>query len=114
MTWIRAIGWGSLGLTLASVVAPDALGRAFGLGERRKLVRTLGMRDLVVGSGLVFASDPAPWLRARLASELFDTVFHGGGALAGKFNRRRALPIAVGAAAVAVLDYVLLCKLEQR
>lgn len=114
MTWTRAIGWASLGLTLASVVAPDALGKAFGLGERRKLIRALGARDLIVGSGLAFARNPAPWLRARFVSEVFDAVFHGGGALADVFNSRRALPIAAGAAAVAILDYVLLRKLQHR
>lgn len=113
ITWTRVIGWASFGLTLASIVIPDTLGRAFGLGERRKLVRALGMRDFVVGAGLVLANDPTPWLRARLASEVFDTVFHCGGALAGVFDRRRALPIAAGAAAVAVLDYFLIRKLQQ-
>lgn len=105
---VRAIGWGSMGFTLASVVAPRALGRAMGLGDRRGLVRVLGARDFVVGAGLAVAGDPTPWLRARLACEVGDAVLHGVGAVNGAFDRNRALTIAAGALALAGLEYVLL------
>ncbi len=105
---VRAIGWGSMGFTVASVVAPRALGRAMGLGDRRGLVRVLGARDFVVGAGLAVAGDPTPWLRARLACEVCDAVLHGVGALNGTFHRNRALTVAAGAVALAALEYVLL------
>ncbi|CAA9350633.1 MAG: hypothetical protein AVDCRST_MAG89-3111 [uncultured Gemmatimonadetes bacterium] len=105
---VRAIGWGSMGFTVASVVAPRALGRAMGLGDRRALVRVLGARDFVVGAGLAVAGDPTPWLRARLACEVCDAVLHGVGALNGTFHRKRALTIAAGAVALGALEYALL------
>jgi hypothetical protein len=105
---VRAIGWGSMGFTLASLVAPRELGRAMGLGERTGLVRALGARDLVVGAGLAGAADPAPWLRARLACDLFDAALHAGGAASGAFHRKRALTVAAGALALAALEYALL------
>lgn len=112
-TLARAAGWASLGLTVVSVLAPGVLGRAFGLGERRALVRALGARDLVVGAGLVFANDPRPWMRARLASELFDAVLHGAGGLTGHFDRRRALAVATAAVLIGGVDYVLLHALRR-
>jgi hypothetical protein len=106
----RAIGWGSLGFALASAVAPDRLGRALGIGERRVLARTLGARDLVIGIGLVAARDPAPWLRARLAADVADAALHVLGAESGAFARNRALVVGCAAAAVAALDVVLLVR----
>ncbi|CAA9363915.1 MAG: hypothetical protein AVDCRST_MAG68-4695 [uncultured Gemmatimonadetes bacterium] len=113
-TVVRAIGWGSMGFTVASLVAPRALGRAMGLGDRTRLVRALGARDLVVGAGLAGADDPAPWLRARLACELFDAVLHAGGAASGAFHRKRALTVAAGALALAGLEHALLDATEAR
>ena len=105
---VRAIGWGSMGFTLASVVAPRALGRAMGLGERVGLVRALGARDFVVGAGMAVAGDPTPWLRARLACDVGDAVLHAAGALNGSFHRKRALTIAAGALALVAVECVLL------
>ncbi|HEX8361821.1 MAG TPA: hypothetical protein VF613_17010 [Longimicrobium sp.] len=105
---VRAIGWGSMGFTLASLVAPRTLGHAMGLGDRTGLVRALGARDLVMGAGLAGANDPTPWLRARLACELFDAALHAAGAASGTFHRKRALTIAAGAIALAGLEYALL------
>lgn len=112
-TAARAIGWASLGFTAFSVVAPDAMGRLFGVGQRRGLVRALGGRDLAVGAGLVLARDPAPWLRARLVSDVADAALHAGGALAERFDPRRALTIAAGATALALLDAALLRRLPR-
>lgn len=105
---VRAIGWGSMGFTLASIVAPRALARAMGLGDRVGLVRALGARDFVVGAGMAVAGDPTPWLRARLASDVGDAVLHGVGALNGSFHRKRALTIAAGALALVAVEYALL------
>lgn len=104
----RAIGWSSIGFTVASVVAPRALARAMGHPERPGLVRALGARDLVIGAGLAMAADPLPWLRARLASDAGDAVLYAAGAATGRFHRGRALTIAVGATLLAGCDYALL------
>ncbi len=108
ITLVRALGWGSMGFTLASVVAPRGLAGAMGLGERTGLVRALGARDFVVGAGLAAAGDPAPWLRARLACEVCDALLHAGGAATGAFHRKRALTVAAGAVALGAFDYALL------
>ena len=104
----RAIGWSCLGFTVASVVAPRALARAMGHGERPGLVRALGARDLVIGAGLAVAADPTPWLRARLASEVGDAVLHAAGAATGRFHTGRALTITAGATLLAGIEVALL------
>lgn len=106
----RAIGCASICFALASFLAPGPLARILGYGERRRLVRALGARDLVVGLGLVTAEDLSPWLRARLASEAADTLLHAAGALTGAFDRKRAFGISVLAAAFAAVDSALIVR----
>ncbi|HEX8394131.1 MAG TPA: hypothetical protein VF665_17440, partial [Longimicrobium sp.] len=62
----RLLGWGSLGFAAASLAAPDFVARASGFGPRPELAVALGVRDLVIGAGLVVANDTLPWMRARL------------------------------------------------
>ena len=99
---------------LAAKTCARALGQALGIGERRTLIWALGARDLLVGAGLVLAPDPTPWLRTRFASELFDAVLLGTGVAAGRFDHRKGLTVAVSAATIAVLEYALLHRLQQR
>lgn len=112
--WARGIGWVSLGLAATAAVAPDLLGRAVGIGERRPLIRALGARDLIIGSGLVLAPDPGPWMRARLVSEIFDVALHGGVGLLAPFHRGRAVTVAGLAAVFALADWKILRSLQQR
>lgn len=106
--FVRVIGWASIGIGLAALVAPATLGRALGIGERRTLARVLGGRDLVLGLGLVTAGDPELWLRARLAADAGDAVLHTAGALSGHFRRGRSLATAGFATTAAAVDYALL------
>lgn len=109
----RTIGWGTLGLAVVAFVAPAALSRLLGYGERPRLVLALGVRDLAIGVGLVGADDVRPWLKARFVAEVADTVMHAAGAATGSFGRKRALAITAAAAAGAGLEYVLLRKLSR-
>ena len=78
MGWLRA----SVGLAL--MVAPGAPMRLAGTesptGAALLLMRTIGIRDLVLGLGTVSAarsndqSDPLRWVKATLASDALDTV----------------------------------------
>ena len=92
---VRAIGWVSLamGLTLA---APGPSARLFGLGTRPRLMCAIGVRDLVIGLGLLRHRRPATWLRLHALADLVDAAIVGGGLLAGRVARwRGALWVAV-------------------
>src|SRR5262245_31443278 len=50
----QLLGWFSIGLGLAEVLAPRALGRAIGVGENQTAtLRMMGARELVNGLGLL-------------------------------------------------------------
>jgi hypothetical protein len=58
----------SLVLGSASFIAPAAVGRVFGVGSSRRVLRTIGLVDLVLAPGLYFGRPQWPWLMARAAS----------------------------------------------
>jgi hypothetical protein len=108
----RILGWVSIGLGLAIVVAPGPLFKAFGLGDRPNLGRFLGARDLVIGTGLLLGQNTAAWCRARGIADALDVVLIVGGAAAGAFRRDRA-PIGVASgAAFSALSFWLARRLE--
>lgn len=99
----KGLGWFSIGLGLAGLVAPRALARACGMsGRETGVVRGYGAREVAAGVGLLKSMDPAPWLWARVAGDVLDL------ATVGVKSRRResgkmtvALAVLAG---VAVLD----------
>lgn len=110
----RGIGWVSVGAGLALVVAPAQTVRKFGMGERPNLGRFLGVRDLVIGAGLLSRSENlAPWLRARAVSDAADAALLVGGAASGAFPRARAMFGFVVASAFSVFGFILARRLEE-
>ncbi len=68
----RGLGWFSLGLGLAEVLAPAALCRATGLRGRETLVRVYGLRELAAGAAILASHDPTPWIWSRVAGDALD------------------------------------------
>src|SRR5215210_8123595 len=94
----RMLGWVSVGIGLAAVAAPGPLMKAIGLGDRPNLGRFIGVRDLVLGTGLLRGENTAAWCRARGVADALDVALIVGGAAAGAFRRDRA-PIGVATGA---------------
>lgn len=71
-----ALGWLSIGLGLAELVAPRRVARLIGADEDDPTTRTVlmgaGVRELVCGVGLLSQSRPAAWTWARVAGDVMD------------------------------------------
>jgi hypothetical protein len=95
----RPLGWFSIGLGVAELLAPRMLARASGMEGRERLVCLYGAREIVTGIGLLSATNPAPWLWARVGGDALDiaTVATGSGTKAAV-----ALTALAGVAAVDV------------
>jgi hypothetical protein len=112
-TLTRGIGWVSIGVGLALVVAPKRTVRAFGMGQRPSLGRFLGVRDLVVGVGLLCEHENlGPWLRARAVSDAGDATLLLAGAVSGIFPRGRAMLGFVVASAFSIFGFTLARQLD--
>jgi uncharacterized membrane protein len=103
----RALGWVSIGLGLAEILAPRQIGRAVGNPCRPGVTRLMGLREIATGAGLLASRRPSEWLWARLAGDFLDLALVGAGARRngnGHAGRRGAALIAL--AGVAALDAV--------
>ena len=94
----RIVGWVSIGVGLSAIAAPVPLMRAFGMGDRPKLGHFLGVRDLVLGAGILRGQNAGAWVRARGIADALDGALILGGAATGAFRWDRA-PIGLAAAA---------------
>jgi hypothetical protein len=98
----RGLGWFSLGLGAAELVAPGPMARWLGLQGKEGLIRFYGAREVAAGIG-AFAANPAPAMMARAAGDVVDL-----GTLAlGLRSEDRAVRRNVIAAMVAVAGVTL-------
>jgi uncharacterized membrane protein len=107
----KALGWFSIGIGLAQLLAPRRVSRAIGVEQRPGLMRTLGVRELASGVGILSQRRQDNWLWTRVAGDAIDLALLGIAARTPGTARRR-VALATGAVAgVAVLD--LLAGIEQ-
>jgi hypothetical protein len=109
----RGLGWLSLALAAAELVAPRALSRAISGDMQPALLRTYGVRELVAGLGILTSSNPRPWLWSRLAGDALDLAALAP-AMRRRSGNRAAAAVAFGmVAAVTALDLVCAARLER-
>ena len=56
----RGLGWFSIGLGLAEVLAPRALTRGLGMEGSEQLVQAYGLREIATGIGILSSDQPCP------------------------------------------------------
>lgn len=99
----RGLGWLSLGLGLAELLAAGPLARLLGVPEQRGLLRACGLRELTTGIGLLTTDHPQPWIQARLVGDALDLAGLGWTVRNGNAPRPAALAIGM-VAGVTALD----------
>lgn len=105
----RGLGWFSIALGVAEVVAPRRLGRMTGLQSYRRMLPGLGLREIAAGLGVLASRQPAAGMWARVAGDGMDL-----GVLAGALARRRSRRTRVMAAIAAVVGVTALDILVAR
>jgi hypothetical protein len=100
----RGLGWFSIGLGIAEIVAPGAMARALGLEGKENLLRGYGGRE--IGAGVWALSDtPAPAIWSRVAGDLLDLCTLAVGARGAGDDQRRNIAIAAAAVTgITVID----------
>ena len=68
----RALGWFSIGLGLAELLAPRLVARAAGLEGRERMLQLYGAREIATGLGILLAPNPRPWVASRVAGDALD------------------------------------------
>jgi uncharacterized membrane protein len=102
----RGLGWFSIGLGLAEVLAPRVLERFLGIKRQEFLIRLMGLREIASGVGILTQRRPAGWLWARVGGNIVDIA---GVGIAATSDTAKPGNIAVAAAAVAGVTALDVC-----
>ena len=107
------LGWFSIGLGAAELLAPDALERFLGVDDRERLIQAYGVREIGKGIGILTNRRPAGWMWGRVAGDVLDLATLAT-ALTPDNPRKRNVLLAMGAVAgVMALDVICARQLGQ-
>jgi uncharacterized membrane protein len=100
----RGLGWFSVGIGIAQVLAPRTVSRLCGVPVPPALMVVCGLREIACGIGLLTQDQPAPWLKVRSAGDALDLAGLGCGTLVPGADRRRIAIVTAAVAGVTALD----------
>jgi len=105
----QGLGWFSIGLGLAELLAPQALSRGLGLEGKEGLIRAAGAREIATGIGLLSTRGEgrAPWLWGRVGGDAMDVALLA--TALDERNPRRGNAAAALAAVIGVTVLDLVC-----
>jgi len=112
-----ALGWFSVGLGVAQLVAPGWLSNLIGVqdsDDTRTLQRVVGVRELMAGVGIFTAERPERWLWARVAGDVMDLVLLGAAFNARHADRSRVAMATASVVGVTALDLYTALQLNQQ
>jgi hypothetical protein len=110
------IGWFSIGLGVAEVVAPRAMARLSGLGTDESTdatVRSLGAREIAHGVSILAQPDRARWLWSRVAGDAVDLGVLGTAMVRDDADRRRIAAATAAVVGVTILDILTAQRLSR-
>jgi uncharacterized membrane protein len=111
----RGLGWFSIGLGLAELLAPRKVAAAIGVSDHDELLRTMGLREITSGIGILSQARPsANWVWSRVAGDVMDLSMLGSALGSETNDRRRVTTAIVAVAGVTVLDTLCSVRLSQQ
>ncbi len=106
----RRLGWFSIALGAAEILAPRVVERVSGI-RGPNLLRVYGLREIGVGLGILQSKQPAGWLWARVAGDALDLTTLAV-PLASSSTRRRRQALGATLAVVGVTLADVLCAVQ--
>ena len=106
-TLARGLGWFSIALGAAELLAPEQIARWLGMEEKTELVRAYGVREIGTGIGILNRRRPTQWIWGRIAGDFLDLATLASGLTPDNEDNRDNVMIAIAAVAgVTVLDVI--------
>ena len=103
----KALGWFSIGLGAAQIVAPARMARLIGVdydGNSRATMLAVGAREIAVGLGLLTQPRPAEWAWGRVAGDAMDLALVGKALTSDDNDRRRTTATLAALLGITALD----------
>ncbi len=104
------LGWFSIGLGLAEVIAPKSLARFIGVKRQDALFRAFGLREILSGLGILGTNRRSKWVKSRVAGDALDLAFLGAALSSSKADASKLAMATTAVAGVTALD--VLCSLR--
>jgi hypothetical protein len=108
----RSLGYFSIALGVAELLAPRALSNAIGLKGLETVVRAYGAREIATGVAILASHDPAPWIWARVAGDMADIATVASGVQQHNPKRENAALALATLTAVTLLDVACASRLS--
>jgi uncharacterized membrane protein len=105
----QGLGWFSVGLGMAQVMAPGAVARMIGANDTpqsRVILRAAGVREIATGMGLLARNHPKGWVKARIGGDMMDLALLGLAFSADAARPGRLAAATAAVAGVTALDLV--------
>jgi uncharacterized membrane protein len=110
----RGLGWFSIGLGLAELLAPRKIGDAIGVEGHDELIRAYGVREIASGIGLLSSRQPHPgWLWSRVAGDALDLASLASARSQPGNDSKRITTALAAVAGVTVLDALCAYRLSR-
>jgi uncharacterized membrane protein len=104
-TLADGLGWFSIALGSAALLAPRSLGTLSGAGRSHPgLTRGVGVRELAAGMGILAQRNPAPWLWSRVVGDVMDLSMLATAMRSGSTGRGRAAASFAAVAGILAID----------
>jgi uncharacterized membrane protein len=103
----NGLGWLSIGLGVAELVAPDSVARMVGVkpnSTSRTLLRVAGARELAAGLGILSNKQPRGWVWSRVAGDIVDLSMLGSAMSKDGADRARLNAATFAVLGVTALD----------
>lgn len=102
----RGLGWFSIGLGVAEMLAPTTLAEQLGMQGKEPLLRFYGARELAAGIGILASSNPALWVWGRVAGDALDLATLAAGLDNENPNKGNVAVALAAVAGVTALDAI--------
>ena len=103
----KGLGWFSIGLGLAELLAPRAIASISGVSKRRtSLIRLYGLREIASGITIFSQQNPAGGVWSRVAGDALDLASLGAAAASPDSNKGRLAFATANVLAVTALDVI--------
>ena len=108
----KGLGYLSIALGAAELVAPRAMCRAAGLNGMEPLVRSYGAREIATGVAILTSHNRAPWIWGRVAGDMADIATVATGIRRNGEKTTNAILTLAALAAVTAVDVMCASGLE--
>src|ERR1700710_700080 len=100
----RGLGYFSIALGVAELLAPKALCNAVGIKGLEPVVRAYGAREIAAGVAILASHNPEPWIWGRVAGDMLDMAIVATGLRQDNSKRDKSVLALTTLAAVTLVD----------